>query len=60
LDERLQAQDVRGLVPDEKHPFACQVPHRAVFFWVNIAFGQNAEYEKFGKKEGVMLIVTVL
>ena len=60
LNERLQAQDVRSLGPDEKHPFACQVTHRAMFFWVNIAFVQNTQYEKFGQKKGIMLIVTVL
>jgi hypothetical protein len=31
-----------------------------MFFGVNTAFGQNAEYEKIGQKKGVMLIVIVL
>jgi hypothetical protein len=35
------------------------VSARAILLWVNVAFGQNAEYEKLGQKESVVLIVTV-
>ena len=42
-----------------KPGIACQVPHGAMLLWVNVAFGQNTEYEKLGQKESVVLIVTV-